>query len=589
MSNFVLVCDFSGKPVVDGEIKPLAVEITQFGGKTNTYRISANLVLITNHDSEWQREPIFWNDPEGGGFVPHGLPNRMVSVSQLKQVLSEGREDNRLFGRQFEAVLWNDASVSLIADAASRRAPYYYYQNNVLICGTRERLLLAHPKVSTEPDLDTVGERLAYRTPGPDRTVYKSIVSVPSGCKLRMSGSDVQLTRWAQFGTRVDRTRSIEEVSDSLRTTTDELLFDYTIDPSNGNSRGGLYFSGGLDSSVLAGLLKREELDAHYIALMHRFPGLPCDESEYQDSLLSDSRLERKVINARKLEPELDLMEFTRQTRLPQFVANPVGTDSAHFAHEHTLHSVLSGYGGDELFATYDMSLLDHLVSREMRSARDHIRTHRVADMVKGHLQLLPRYLRAQYRRRHMPAWLGPELKSRGSLARSLESFVRLPGLQGLAAERLNDCTNTGFRTISRDHWSFLSDRFRFEVETPFYDPRLLHAILTVPETLRANADDNRHLQRVTYGAVLPQSIQQRRGKVHFDYQYAADLQHPWICELLQNLRLDADGLVDGPEIWSLHQRLERAFRENVHAIPALAGRLWAVIGIEAWWRDTYY
>ena len=589
MSNFVLVCDFSGKPVSDTEIKLLAVEIAQFGGQTNTHRIAENLVLITNHDNDWQREPIFWNEPKGGGFVPHGLPSTMVSASHLKQVLSESREDNRLFGRQFEAVLWNDASVSLIADAASRHAPYYCYQNNVLICGTRERLLLAHPKVSTEPDLDTVGERLAYRPPSPDRTVYKSVVSVPSGCKLRISGSDMQLTRWAQFSTRIDRTRSIEEFSDSLRTITDELLLDYTINPINGNPRGGLYFSGGLDSSVLAGLLKREGLDADYIALMHRFPGMPCDESDYQDSLLSESRLERKVINARMLEPELDLLEFTRQTRLPQLVANPVGTDSAHFALEHALHSVLSGYGGDELFATYNMSLLDHLVSGEMRGARDHIRAHRVADMAKGHLQLLPRYLRAQYRRRHMPAWLGPELKSRRSLAKGMESFVRLPGLQGLAAERFNDCTNTGVRTIARNHWGFLSDRFRFEVETPFYDPRLLHEILSVPETLRANTDDNRHLQRATYGAVLPQSIRERRGKVHFDYQYAADLQHPWICELLQNLRLGTDGLVDGPEIWSLHQRLERAFCENVHAIPALAGRLWAVIGMEAWWRETYY
>lgn len=114
----------------------------------------------------------------------------------------------------------------------------------------------------------------------------------------------------------------------------------------------GLFLSGGLDSSIVLGLLRQSGADRQIVGLNHQFPGEQGDERIF-------ARMAAKMHGVHLVlerEPVISNIDFKHQLprrfMRPRSAAIVAGFDEedATFAREHHLEAFFTGTGGDHLF-----------------------------------------------------------------------------------------------------------------------------------------------------------------------------------------------------------------------------------------------
>jgi asparagine synthetase B (glutamine-hydrolysing) len=123
------------------------------------------------------------------------------------------------------------------------------------------------------------------------------------------------------------------------------------------------------------------------------------------------------------------------------------------------------------------------------------------------------------------------------------------------------------------------------EIRAPFLDLDLVELALTMPDWVRSADGDRRWAQRQAFASYLSPAVRARRGKVHFDYRLAQHLAHPWVRDLLERSQLAEDGLLERGPVLAMYDDLQAAVARDITTIPSLAARLWAIVGVETWWR----
>jgi hypothetical protein len=54
---------------------------------------------------------------------------------------------------------------------------------------------------------------------------------------------------------------------------------------------------------------------------------------------------------------------------------------------------------------------------------------------------------------------------------------------------------------------------------------------------------------------------------------------------MLASSHLAKEGLLDKDAALAMLDRLQQAVARDITTIPPLTGRLWAIVGVETWWR----
>ncbi len=230
--------------------------------------------------------------------------------------------------------------------------PLYYVKNNKGFAFASEvKALLASPIVDAEIDPDTLSEYLTFGSADVDRSFVKGVRQLMPGCVIRYSTEtgDMQIHRYWEFGfpePRLDLSEA--EAAEALDAKLQEtiklhLASDVPL---------GAFLSGGVDSSAVVGMVAEAgitDLKTFSIGFDdEEFNELPyarevaakwgCDHHErivYPDAI--------EVID--KLVHHLD-EPFADASAIPTWYVSKL-------AAEH-VKVVLSGDGGDELFAGYD-------------------------------------------------------------------------------------------------------------------------------------------------------------------------------------------------------------------------------------------
>jgi asparagine synthase (glutamine-hydrolysing) len=424
----------------------------------------------------------------------------------------------------FAFAIWdqNKRQLFIARDRLGIKPLYYTVQNGSLIFASEIKSILRHPKVNVSVNVRAIDEFMTYGYVNAGETLFSRIHKLPGGHSLTWRGGRIAIKPYWDLnfqpneniseGEHAERISQLLEDSVRLR-----LRADFPI---------GLFLSGGVDSTVIAGLLSR--LGANLKTFSIGFDA----GKDYNE--LSYARIAAKRFGTDHHESILSPEDFL--SFFPRFINHieePV-TDAAaiplyFLSREAAGHVkvVLSGEGSDELFAGYPIYRYMAIIEQYRR---------------------LPRLLRRTVLDRLLRMW--PSAK--------MDKYIYLSGLPieqrylnvNLYDVRLReDIYNSDFRGLLGDFdpiaavgdvyrrsegWEPLSrlmyldtkswlpndilikaDRMSMaasiELRTPYLDYRLAEYAASVPARFKIRLGKTKYILKKTFADLIPKPILRRK------------------------------------------------------------------------------
>lgn len=497
----------------------------------------------------------------------------------------------------FAFALWDDKARTLfVARDRVGKKPLYYTTTpkGTFVFGSELKAVLQHPDMEREIDLQALD---AYVTLGyvPDPlSIFKNVHKLPPGHYLTFTNGQVEVKQYWDFDFQPAKSVREEDYLEELRSLLDEsvglrLISDVPL---------GAFLSGGIDSSTVVALMAR-----HMNQPVKTF-SIGFHEDSYNE--LEYARLTAKKYGTDHHEffvtPEIcDIVDelawhfdepFADSSAIPTYMVSKL-------AREHVT-VVLSGDGGDELFAGY---------------------TRYVVDRGRSAFSLMPGLLRKglmQPLSSHLPhGTLGRNFIHNISLDpidRYLDSvsvFTRLnkeslytDGLRKRLGDRdwVTQCFhklaakvgtgNSLDRLLYLDSKTYLPgdimtkvDRMSMavslEARAPLLDHKLIDFVTHIPASMKLAGDETKHILKRAVSDLVPKEIL-NRPKQGFGVpvqewinQQLRDRMH----EVLSDSRTRQRGYVNPGYLEVLLDEHERGRRD--HSV-----RLWALLMLELWHRQ---
>jgi asparagine synthase (glutamine-hydrolysing) len=542
-----------------------------FGYHRTPRAVYANLRLAIV-DREGGRQPIF--DATGQrGIVYNGEVYNHAELRSTLQaghtfhthadtevvlaaVLAQGSAGLTTLNGMFGLCVWDDRDHSfLLARDRFGMKPLYVFEDEHCIAFASElRTLLGLPGLSHE--LDPVGfqDLLAYRYNLAPHTLFRHIRKLPAGHLLRFDGQRSQLESYAQLSiTPQDTGHSEGELLEQL----DGLLTDAVRSQLMGEVPIGLLLSGGLDSSAIAAYVHRAgaRLKAYSIG----FPEV--NEFVYSRAVAQRFDLDYTEVTLTQDELRAGMDGVLRQLDEP--IADPACFALSRLCADiqRDVTVVLSGEGGDELFAGYGHHQLALQPGLQGDAAFAHF-FNRSASNLEANDWLRNKALPLQHLR-----WRG-SFDNAPSLLAGMQQFE----LHTWLPENLMMKADKVLMAHS------LEGRF------PLLDLPLFNFAASLPQAMKLpHADSSKHLLRQLLKRQLPASVVDRR-KMGFTVPPAFFLQtmQARLREAIATLRhTPVADVLDLDSIAALFDRLYRG-----EPLPVF--KAWNLAVLLLWWTDVY-
>src|SRR5579862_1462890 len=240
----------------------------------------------------------------------------------------------------------------LARDPIGVKPLFYATTPDHFLFGSEIKAILASSLASPSVNWKAVSDFFTYLyVPGPE-TAFNGIQHVPPGHSLTLQLRDNSFAirrYWTVYPDTKIENSSYKQLKSAIRETLAksvkrQLVSDVPI---------GVFLSGGIDSTIVTGLAKREKQDIQTYTLA--FPG---EEFRFYDEALK-SRAVSKHLDTRHFELSLDLPEVTSILDLVEFDDQPFANPTSYLMHQLSVKArehitvALCGAGGDELFAGY--------------------------------------------------------------------------------------------------------------------------------------------------------------------------------------------------------------------------------------------
>ena len=430
---------------------------------------------------------------------------------------------SRLNG-MFAFALYDSAqnSLFLARDRCGIKPLYYVTVGGTLYFASEIKALLAVPGLSRAVNSQALFDYWVFtRTDIHDETFLSSVRRLPKGCRATADADGLRVETWWD-PRRFLRADGTDDNPDAVAARVEELLVSAATLRMRSDVPVGSCLSGGLDSSILVGILfDRLGADGGYSCFTAAYPGHAVDETAYVDSLNQRYPFVSRRTFPTGEEALADLPAFVRAndepTTGPSFYAQYA---VMRLAREHGVTVLLDGQGGDENFAGYQYFHGFHLYGLLHRG--------KLARFGSELFNIL-------YRRQHLSAVQtlafqalpGPARKALLLRATPLADpgfFAAYIGNSRIykeffAVKSLNESLCAHFR-FKLEHLLRMEDRnsmaFSLEARVPYLDYRLVEYLLGVPEALKIRLGETKYLQKKALGRYTTPEILARKDKLGF-------------------------------------------------------------------------
>ena len=263
---------------------------------------------------------------------------------------------SRLNG-QFAIAIWDrrQRSLFLARDRLGVRPLFYTRAGDVLIFGSEIKAILADPRVPAEIDPVALDQIFTFWSSLSPRTCFRGIQELPPGHFLLARNGQVRIESYwrpefvAQPGATSLRTEA--EYLDQLRA----LLVDAVKLRLRADVPVGAYLSGGLDSSLIAALIRQagqNRLDTFSIS----FSDPQFDESGFQQQMAKFLGTDHQVVHATHADIGRIFPEVIWHTETPIMRTSPAPMFLlSRLVQDRNYKVVLTGEGADEFLGGYDI------------------------------------------------------------------------------------------------------------------------------------------------------------------------------------------------------------------------------------------
>lgn len=255
---------------------------------------------------------------------------------------------------QFALAVWDARSrkLFLARDRVGIRPLFYARAAGSFLFASEVKALFADSRVTRELDPVALDQIFSFWTCVPPRTAFRGVFELPAGHFMEVSERGERIVRyWDPDFTPGPDDRHPEEYAEELRA----LLLDATRLQLRADVPVGAYLSGGLDSSVIATLIKRFT-DTPVRTFSVTFNDEVYDESGYQAQVISHLGTDHSSIRCESADIGAvfpDVVWHTERPVLrtapgPMLLLSKLVRDSGY-------KTVLTGEGADEVLAGYDI------------------------------------------------------------------------------------------------------------------------------------------------------------------------------------------------------------------------------------------
>lgn len=487
----------------------------------------------------------------------------------------------------------------LACDQLGARSIFFHSDGSRLRFATEPADLIARLPTRPPPDDAAVVHWLASTSTPEGRTLYRGVGRLGAGRLLRFDRAGVEVRRyWApSFSGCADLSPSAAPAAsrEALGAAIRRQL------PAEG--RCGVLLSGGLDSSTVAALARRQAPDRPPRAYSAVFPEHPSiDESRLIDEAAASLGLDSTRVEVRGGSMVRGALEYMRRWEVPlpapnHFLWQPLLEGAAGSG----IDAILDGEGGDELWRFSPYLLADRIRSGRFAAAARLGREMVGSDKYTGWSSLQP-YLRLYGVKGAMPPGLHSRLRRLHPAQRYAPSWFT----ERSAATLFQDWDPWAWKRLDGPRWwSFMADLLTgmrerlgvgdylrrraamagLENRHPLIDVDLVEFALRLPPTLAVDPVLERPLLRKATADLIPDSIRLRGQKSYFTalfHDCLAGRDLSLIRELLGG-RAEVGAYVD----------LETVGRELLADPPAGTGRdrswpwsVWRLLTAECWLRS---
>lgn len=296
----------------------------------------------------------------------HRLSNQGDTVVLPHLYQDDGAEMVHRLRGMYAFAVWDrrQRRLLLCRDRLGIKPLFYTVTDDYLIFGSEIKAILASELVERAIDRDSLDDLFSMSYPCPPRTMFKDIVELRPAHRLVVEANAVPPEPeryWRMpFVARGEHQKLSyadacqeyrERLTESVQT---HMVSDVPV---------GAYVSGGVDSSIVAALMKQvtgEPPEAFTIG----FAGSVVDETSHAKTVTSHLGTKHHLLNCdENLAEHLPSMIYHTELPLQYPVALPMLRLSK-FVREHGIHVVLTGEGADEQLGGYACFRLDRLRRR---------------------------------------------------------------------------------------------------------------------------------------------------------------------------------------------------------------------------------
>lgn len=289
----------------------------------------------------------------------HSFRSRTDSEVVLHAYAEWGAGCVRRFNGMFAFAIWDKDELELFVarDRYGVKPLYYTFVGNSFVFGSEAKALLAHSQVPRGLDPEALVEYFAFQNFFTDRTLFSGIRMLPAGCTLTVHVGRTERpapVRYWDYQFRADPSLTderecVEELDRLLKQAVSrQLVSDVDV---------GAYLSGGMDSGTLTAVAATQlpyirtftcGFDLHSASGME----LAFDEREKAELMSYRFKTEHYEMVLKAGDMERVLPRLARHIEEPRVGQSYPNFYVAQLASKF-VKVVLSGAGGDEMFAGY--------------------------------------------------------------------------------------------------------------------------------------------------------------------------------------------------------------------------------------------
>ena len=495
----------------------------------------------------------------------------------------------------FGLALWDGPRKRLLLarDRAGKKPLYYTRVDDNVAFASEIKALLAHPRVRREPDVQALADFLSVRyVPGP-ATLFANIYKVLPGHWLLVENGQIHEECYWDFTFGETERRPVEEYMQGIRqhvqrAVEERMIADVPV---------GAMLSGGVDSSIIVGIMSK--LTSQPVQTF----SVGFDEEGFSElpyaKLVADrfgTEHHELVVKSSDMSQYWPLLTWHRDE--PVSEPSDLGVYLVSKLAKQYVKVVLSGEGGDELFAGYPKYLVDWM-ARYYRVLPAAMRDRMIAPLL-DHLPYSMRKVKFTARSLSQPApqrwvnWFGvfngqskeQLLSERTRASVDLDSSRTFQRWLTNNPQRddLSSMLYLDTKIWLPDNLLMKGDKMTMaaslEARIPLLDYKLVEYAASIPSNVKIKPFKAKYLFKRAFADLLPESILTRK-KMGFNVPTGAwfrEGQRSLITRLLLSERVRERGYLNDAFVAGL-------LRDHLEGKTNYQAQLFNLASLELWFR----